>query len=390
MNASPSDQRLLLDVAELDTRIRASDTLRRNPPQAARVQQLIARRQELSAALTGLLGTRDDLKADLSRIESDVAVVDARRERDAERLAHTSNVKEAQGLESELGSLARRKSDLEDAELAIMEQLEEADSAVAAQQAVIEETNGEGSTLSAEAKRVVAEASAAFEAATRDRVAVAARVPADLLALYDRVAQRSSGAALLRRGTCERLPHGAGRYRSAGDPSRSRGRRGHLRRVRLHPGPHGGVRSVTSELIVEADGGSRGNPGVAAGGAVVLDAGTGAVLAEIGEYVGTATNNVAEYRGMLAGLTHALNLDPGAAVRVRMDSKLVVEQMSGRWKIKHPDMRVLADRAAALIAGRAVTFEWVPRLANARADAAANESMDRRESFVRDLAARRD
>ncbi|SDH24969.1 zinc ribbon domain-containing protein [Microbacterium pygmaeum] len=203
MNASPSDQRLLLDVAELDTRIRASDTLRRNPPQAARVQQLIARRQELSAALTGLLGTRDDLKADLSRIESDVAVVDARRERDAERLAHTSNVKEAQGLESELGSLARRKSDLEDAELAIMEQLEEADSAVAAQQAVIEETNGEGSTLSAEAKRVVAEASAAFEAATRDRVAVAARVPADLLALYDRVAQRSSGAALLRRGTCE-------------------------------------------------------------------------------------------------------------------------------------------------------------------------------------------
>ncbi|MET0672034.1 MAG: C4-type zinc ribbon domain-containing protein [Microbacterium pygmaeum] len=203
MNASPSDQRLLLDVAELDTRIRATDTLRRNPPQAARVQQLIARRQELSAALTGLLGTRDDLKADLSRIESDVAVVDARRERDAERLAHTSNVKEAQGLESELGSLARRKSDLEDAELAIMEQLEEADSAVAAQQAVIEETNGEGSTLSAEAKRVVAEASAAFEAATRDRVAVAARVPADLLALYDRVAQRSSGAALLRRGTCE-------------------------------------------------------------------------------------------------------------------------------------------------------------------------------------------
>ncbi|MET0672035.1 MAG: reverse transcriptase-like protein [Microbacterium pygmaeum] len=147
---------------------------------------------------------------------------------------------------------------------------------------------------------------------------------------------------------------------------------------------------MTSELIVEADGGSRGNPGVAAGGAVVLDAGTGAVLAEIGEYVGTATNNVAEYRGMLAGLTHALNLDPGAAVRVRMDSKLVVEQMSGRWKIKHPDMRVLADRAAALIAGRAVTFEWVPRLANARADAAANESMDRRESFVRDLAARRD
>ena len=68
-----------------------------------------------------------------------------------------------------------------------------------------------------------------------------------------------------------------------------------------------------------------------------------------------------------------------------MDSKLVVEQMSGRWKIKHPDMQVLAERAQALIAGRDVTFQWVPRLDNKRADAAANEAMDRGESFRRDL-----
>ncbi len=203
MNASPADQRRLLEVAELDTRIRQADIARRNPPQAARVQELIARRQQFAQELTTRLGARDDLRADLVRIESDVAVVDARRTRDAERLNSTSNVKEAQGLESELTSLARRKSDLEDAELEIMERLEEAESAVAAQEAAIAETNAEGATLSAEAKRVVAEATAAFEGATRDRAAIAGSIAADLLTYYDRVAARSAGAALLRRGTCE-------------------------------------------------------------------------------------------------------------------------------------------------------------------------------------------
>ena len=203
MNASPADQRRLLEVADLDTRIRQADAARRNPPQAARVQALIAQRQEFAQELTRRLGVRDDLRADLARIESDVAMVDARRARDAERLASTSNMKEAQGLESELGSLARRKSDLEDAELEVMERLEEADAAVAEQEVVIADTNAEGSLLSAEAKRVVASATAAFEAATRDRAAVAGSIAPDLLAYYDRVAARSSGAALLRRGTCE-------------------------------------------------------------------------------------------------------------------------------------------------------------------------------------------
>jgi predicted nucleic acid-binding Zn-ribbon protein len=203
VNASPVDQRRLLEVAELDTRIRQADAARRSPPQAARVQALMARRQELAQELTRQLGARDDLRADLARIESDVAMVDARRARDAERLSSTSNMKEAQGLEHELGSLARRKRDLEDAELEVMERLEEADASVAAQETLIADTNAEGSLLSAEAKRVVAEATAAFEAATRDRAAVAVSVAADLLAYYDRVAARSSGAALLRRGTCE-------------------------------------------------------------------------------------------------------------------------------------------------------------------------------------------
>ncbi|MEU3610103.1 reverse transcriptase-like protein, partial [Streptomyces sp. NPDC035033] len=100
------------------------------------------------------------------------------------------------------------------------------------------------------------------------------------------------------------------------------------------------------ELVVEADGGSRGNPGPAGYGAVVLDPATGETLAEAAEYIGVATNNVAEYKGLIAGLRAALELAPDATVRVRMDSKLVVEQMSGRWRIKHPDMKPLAAEAA--------------------------------------------
>ena len=134
-------------------------------------------------------------------------------------------------------------------------------------------------------------------------------------------------------------------------------------------------------FIVEADGGSRGNPGIAAGGAVVLDGATEAQIAEVGVYVGHATNNVAEYNGMIAGLQRAFEINPDASIHVRMDSKLVVEQMSGRWKIKHPDMAVLASEARALIGARAVTFEWIPREKNSRADAAANKSMDSGQSF---------
>lgn len=142
---------------------------------------------------------------------------------------------------------------------------------------------------------------------------------------------------------------------------------------------------MTATFVVEADGGSRGNPGVAAGGAVLLDGATGELLAQLGVYMGVASNNVAEYGGMIAGLEAAFARDPAASVHVRMDSKLVVEQMSGRWKVKHPDMQVLARRARELIGERVVTFEWVPRAGNARADAAANEAMDARESFHRDL-----
>ncbi|MEW1656543.1 bifunctional RNase H/acid phosphatase [Streptomyces sp. NPDC093707] len=133
---------------------------------------------------------------------------------------------------------------------------------------------------------------------------------------------------------------------------------------------------MSRELIVEADGGSRGNPGPAGYGAVVLDPVSGEALAEAAEYIGTATNNVAEYKGLLAGLRAAKALDPEAAVHVRMDSKLVVEQMSGRWQIKHPDMKPLAAEARSVFPPDRVSYEWIPRARNKHADRLANEAMD--------------
>lgn len=122
---------------------------------------------------------------------------------------------------------------------------------------------------------------------------------------------------------------------------------------------------------------------------MVLDAATGQTLVETYEYLGVVTNNVAEYRGLLAGLRAAHDLDPSARVHVRMDSKLVVEQMSGRWKIKHPDMKPLALEAGRVFPPGRVTYEWIPRERNKHADRLANEAMDTESSAssVRKLSA---
>ena len=133
---------------------------------------------------------------------------------------------------------------------------------------------------------------------------------------------------------------------------------------------------MARRLVVEADGGSRGNPGPAAYGALVRDAATGEVLAEAAAEIGVASNNVAEYRGLIAGLRAARAIDASAIVDVRLDSKLIVEQMSGRWKIKHPDMRSLAVEARGLMPVESVTYTWVPREENRDADRLVNAALD--------------
>lgn len=127
---------------------------------------------------------------------------------------------------------------------------------------------------------------------------------------------------------------------------------------------------------MEADGGSRGNPGPAAYGAVLREAGTGRLLAEKAEAIGTATSNVAEYSGLIAGLRLLHEHAPDAVeVEVRMDSKLVIEQMAGRWKVKHPALRRLAAEASRL-APAGVIWTWVPRADNTRADRLVNLALD--------------
>jgi probable phosphoglycerate mutase len=133
---------------------------------------------------------------------------------------------------------------------------------------------------------------------------------------------------------------------------------------------------VNRRLVVEADGGSRGNPGPAAYGAVVREAATGEVLVELADHLGVTTNNVAEYTGLLEGLRAAVEIDPEAEIEARLDSKLVVEQMSGRWAIKNDTLRRLALAARDVVPRERVTYTWVPREQNKAADKLANESMD--------------
>lgn len=123
-----------------------------------------------------------------------------------------------------------------------------------------------------------------------------------------------------------------------------------------------------------ADGGSRGNPGPAGYGAVVTEGGK--IVAELFDVIGVATNNVAEYSGLLAGLSHIHQLDAEATVEVAMDSKLVVEQMSGRWQIKHADMRDLAKQCRDAHPASLVKYSWIPRDENSHADRLANKALD--------------
>jgi probable phosphoglycerate mutase len=130
------------------------------------------------------------------------------------------------------------------------------------------------------------------------------------------------------------------------------------------------------KLIIEADGGSRGNPGPAAYGCLVKDAQTNEVLFKEGKTLGITTNNVAEYSGLVAALIAAHEIDPNAQIEVRMDSKLVIEQMSGNWKIKHENMKGLVEKARSAFAQSQVKYVWVPREDNLAADTLLNIALD--------------
>ncbi|GAA4482776.1 zinc ribbon domain-containing protein [Microbacterium panaciterrae] len=203
MKANPVHQLVLLDIADIDRRIVQSEYARTHPAQGDRINELSAQRQGQLRELTQLAGARDDVQTELKRLESDVVLAAQRRDRDAGRLAATQNAKDAVALEQEIVSLGRRISDLEDAELELMARLEDAEAAVAAQQALIDETVSEGTRLTVEAKALIAAATSSLEQLGRDRVALVDSVSPSLMAEYQRRVGRTAGAALLRRGTCE-------------------------------------------------------------------------------------------------------------------------------------------------------------------------------------------
>ncbi|HMU27697.1 MAG TPA: ribonuclease HI family protein [Solirubrobacterales bacterium] len=129
------------------------------------------------------------------------------------------------------------------------------------------------------------------------------------------------------------------------------------------------------KLIVNVDGGARGNPGPAAIGIVVRD-GEGNVLQDLGETIGEATNNVAEYRALIKGIGLARELG-ATELQIHGDSELVVKQMLGQYKVKHPDMKPLHAEAKAALEGLdSWSISHVRREQNAEADALVNQALD--------------
>ena len=146
--------------------------------------------------------------------------------------------------------------------------------------------------------------------------------------------------------------------------------------------PFAGEDRKVDELLLYCDGGSRGNPGPSAVGAVVFDATTDPLelLASVSEYIGVTTNNVAEYQALISGLEAVADLH-ARVMRVRADSMLMIKQLRGEWRVKHENMKPLYAEARALLAAYdVVDLQHVRRELNTQADALVNEALDARRS----------
>ena len=147
--------------------------------------------------------------------------------------------------------------------------------------------------------------------------------------------------------------------------------------------PFAGEAHKVEALLLYCDGGSRGNPGPSAIGAVVFDPSTEPpeLVAEVSECIGVTTNNVAEYRALIAGLEAVAHLR-ARVMHIRADSLLVIKQLRGEWKVKHANIKPLHAEAAALLAEyEVVDLQHVPREENTEADALVNQALDAADSF---------
>jgi predicted nucleic acid-binding Zn-ribbon protein len=199
LQASPADQALLLDLQQLDTSLQQLAHRARQLPELKALADLDQEVAVLRGRLTTEEGVAEDARRELKRIESDVQVVEARVTRDRDRLQASSSQKDIQALEQELAALANRQSDLEDVELEVMDRVEQASGIVAATQAELDALAVRRAELDAARLESLATVESERAHATANRSTIAQKVPADLLALYERQRERyGTGASLLR------------------------------------------------------------------------------------------------------------------------------------------------------------------------------------------------
>ena len=201
VTAPPELQARLLDLAACDLAIQRAAASLRSLPETLHIPTLEAAVEEIKSRRHDAMIEKENIQAELTRAESDVTLVEARIHKDDERLTHTSSAKDAQGLEHELESLRKRRSDLEDIELAIMERLEQADSVLTG--LIAELATADEALTDARAQYTAQSAALDAEAATQraTRESIVTILPDDLYALYERQRERYGvGASHLRGG----------------------------------------------------------------------------------------------------------------------------------------------------------------------------------------------
>jgi predicted nucleic acid-binding Zn-ribbon protein len=201
LKAAPESQAALLSLQASDMRVQQLQHQSKNLPETARLAELSKEAETLRQQLLTEMGAVEDARLELSRVESDVAVVEARMARDAERLAASSSVKDVAGLEHEIASLRQRRDDLEEIELNVMERLEELEATAQATKALRDSVMSAISAVESERESSLGTLTSELTHATANRAEIAAKIPEDLLALYERQRSRYGfGASHLRGG----------------------------------------------------------------------------------------------------------------------------------------------------------------------------------------------
>lgn len=201
LKAAPEDQARLLELQALDTKLTQLGHRANTLPELTTIAALSTERDALRGTVGEQNGAWEDAQLELKRTETDVAVVEARVARDKERLQASASVKDVAALEQELAALAKRQSDLEDIELAVMETVDERASALAASRAELDAVDARIAEAAASRDEALAELDAERTHAAANRGEIAGKVPDDLLALYEKQRARYGvGASLLRGG----------------------------------------------------------------------------------------------------------------------------------------------------------------------------------------------